>query len=96
MNYVNEEELIKLIEKIDMYACDEKRIFQNIKDLLNSINCDYEGQNSHKFYNRIMDISIKFKTISSINEDFSIILKKNVIKYHETAAKVEKEFKNVI
>lgn len=95
-NFIDEERISKIIEKIRMYKKLEDVNFDNIKILFNNLVYLYNTSNKGALVNLQDEMINKLNTVSKIHNNKVIILYKNLEKYKNTKFKVENMFDNII
>jgi hypothetical protein len=92
---IDEENLIKSIEKIKLLKKQEDINFEKIKENFRKINYCYDTSNT-EYINAINeDLIGKLSVISRIHNNTIIILNKNLEKYRNTKVVVEKMFEKL-
>ncbi len=95
-NYLNEEEITRIIDKLDLEVREEKLNFDNIKNSLNSINMNYKSENKTKLEDLSIVINNKLNTILKIHDDDILVLRKNLDTYISTSDKISKLFDDIV
>lgn len=95
MNYIDEEKLLKTIEKLEMYIRDESINFETLKRLMRDMQYDYTSKNSTLLYETQCDFNRKFNTIHRIHNDYITIFKKTVLKYKTVRKQTEQKFSRI-
>lgn len=94
--YLNEEEIIKIIEKLDLELNEEKLNFDNIKNSLNSLNLHYKTNNKTKLDDLAFTLTNKLTKILKIHDNNIIVLRKKLDTYITTKNKVSKLFDDIV
>lgn len=95
MNGIDIENMIKSLEIVKMYDNEEKINFDKIKNNLIDINSNYNTSNYNKLMNIQVDLINKMNVIKLNHYNNEVIINKNIIKYIDTAKKVENMFDNI-
>lgn len=91
-SYINREELIKTLEKIDVYKKEAQLCFININEKLKKMNQYYNTSNTDTLEVLTKELENKYsKIIENQNMDIMII-NKTIEKYEKTAQEVATMF----
>lgn len=94
-NFLDEEQIKKVIEKLELDTKEEKINYDSIKTILNSINSHYKTNNTTKLDNIAFLLNNKLKTILKIHDDNILVLRKNLDTYMTTSDKISKLFDDI-
>lgn len=83
MSYINEEEIMQVIKKIEFYTKEEKMIFSSINEIFKNTDFCYSSSNNSKIYNQKTALLSKINTISKLHDDYIDVYRKNLEKYIE-------------
>lgn len=91
-NFIDEEEVLKTIDKLDIEITNEKLNLDNIITIIQDININYKTDNESKLSELLDTLNNKFKTITAIHDDNITVLKKNLDTYISTREKIANMF----
>ena len=91
-NFIDEEEVLKTIDKLDVEITNEKLNLDNIITIIQDININYKTDNESKLSELLDTLNNKFKTITAIHDDNITVLKKNLDTYISTREKIANMF----
>ena len=94
-NFLEEEEISKSIQKLELEINDEKLNFDDINTKLSALNVSYKTNNKTKLDELLFNLNTKLTTISSIHDDNVEVLKKNLDTYITTREKVANMFDDI-
>ena len=94
-NFLDEEQIKKVIEKLELDTKEEKINYDSIKTILNSINSHYKTNNTTKLDNIAFLLDNKLKKILKIHDDNILVLRKNLDTYMTTSDKISKLFDDI-
>lgn len=96
MAIINEEELNRELQRLSIYKKEEEINLNDLKIKIRNINDLYKTDNTNKLNNLNLELSNKYKIISNIHNNYSIIVERTITKYKETSAETAKEFSNIV
>lgn len=92
---IDEEQIIRELDKFQIFVKEEKQSFINLKESLNNLNSNYKTSNTQALSSLSNELENKFKIIENKREKFSNIVVANVQKYHNLVHKAENIFDKI-
>ena len=77
---LNEQLLVRTIDKIKVYQTDENKDLSNIKTIFNQMDYSYESNNIESLKNVCFELEKKFKIIKNIHYNNTYVIEHNMKK----------------
>lgn len=93
--FVNEEELERSIEKIQLYKNSANIKFDEMMKSLEKLNLEFDTGNRKHFQNLQHEFDVKGNMVNKLHNNNIYVLEKTLSNYRETALKNAKSLKNI-